>query len=168
MKSILLTFFSKKAFIKALQVLSRQEQWSVSTITSFDFIDDDPLHRHPPRLFSFSVICLIAAVSGILIGFGMQWYSAVIDTPLNIGGRPLNSWPTFIPVTFILMILFSALSVFVYFFIQCRLPWLSHPLFFLKTFNLSKKQFQILLQEKSTIQELDPLSLAADQIEEVL
>jgi hypothetical protein len=167
MKSLLLTFFKKEPFLKALQILSQQNQWSVRTITSFDFVDGDQITHQPQRLFSFSAVCLLAAVSGIFIGFGMQWYSAVIDLPLNIGGRPLNSWPAFIPVTFILMILFSAISVFIYFFIRLHLPWPSHPLFFSNTFNLSKKQFQILLQEKSTSQELDPNSLAADQIEEV-
>src|SRR4051812_33411036 len=43
---------------------------------------------------------LLGALAGGVGGYFMQWYSAVVDYPVNIAGRPLHSWPMFVPVTF--------------------------------------------------------------------
>jgi hypothetical protein len=54
------------------------------------------------------LITLLGGVAGGLGAYFMQWYSAVIDYPINVGGRPLHSWPSFIPATFELTILGAA------------------------------------------------------------
>jgi hypothetical protein len=59
----------------------------------------------------------------------MQYWSSVIDYPINVGGRPLNSWPAFIPVTFELTILTAALAGLIGLLALCRLPMLYHPVF---------------------------------------
>ena len=59
----------------------------------------------------------------------MQYYSAVYDYPLNIGGRPLNSWPSFVIVTFELTILFAGLFSFLGMLVLNGLPMPHHPLF---------------------------------------
>src|SRR5215212_11861187 len=67
-----------------------------------------PVHGLPEALGHRGVrlpwIVLGGGIIGALTGFGLQWYTAVISYPHNIGGRPNNSWPAFIPITFELTI----------------------------------------------------------------
>ena len=75
------------------------------------------------------IIVFLGGVAGLLTGYGLQRYSAVVDYPLNVGGRPTHSWPMFIPVTFELTVLTAALAAFLAVFVLCRLPRFHHPLF---------------------------------------
>jgi hypothetical protein len=72
---------------------------------------------------------LVGGVTGGLGGYFMEWYSMGRLYPLNVGGRPLHSWPSFIPVTFELTILIAALSAFLAVFVLNQLPQLHHPVF---------------------------------------
>ncbi len=75
------------------------------------------------------VVMLVGAIVGGLTGFFMQFYSAVYDYPINSGGRPLNSWPAFMLVTFELTVLFGALSGFAAMLIRSGLSALHQPVF---------------------------------------
>jgi len=74
-------------------------------------------------------IILAGALSGAVIGFVGQTFATVIDYPLNIGGRPLFSWPAYIPITFELAILFGALAGVLALFAITRFPQPYHPVF---------------------------------------
>ncbi len=72
---------------------------------------------------------LIGGMAGGLGGYFMEWYSMGRLYPLNVGGRPHNSWPNFIPVTFELTVLIASLSALVAMLVLCRLPQPNHPVF---------------------------------------
>ncbi|MCL4814075.1 MAG: DUF3341 domain-containing protein [Vicinamibacteraceae bacterium] len=72
---------------------------------------------------------LVGGLVGMLAGFGLCYWTSVIDYPLNIGGRPLNSWPAFIVPTFETTILFAAISAVASVIVYNGLPQPYHPVF---------------------------------------
>jgi hypothetical protein len=82
---------------------------------------------------------LIGGIVGGVGGFFLQWYTAVIDYPVNIGGRPLNSWPEFIPVTFETTVLVAAFTAVIAMLAGNGLPRLRHPVFGARDFDLATR-----------------------------
>ena len=121
--------------------------------------------------FGRNHVPLLALLGGIAGGgatYFMQWYSAVIDYPLNIGGRPLHSWPSFIPATFEMTILGAAVATVLGMLVLNGLPALRHPLFDEPAFDhASRNRFYLCLlardpafdaeRDKALLQELQPL-----------
>jgi hypothetical protein len=80
----------------------------------------------------FNWIPLMALAGGMAgggIGYGLQYYMMVIDYPVNVGGRPLHSWPAFIPLAFETAILGAVLAAVVGLLLLSGLPRLHHPVF---------------------------------------
>jgi hypothetical protein len=93
------------------------------------------------------MIVLIGGLCGGALAFAMQWFSAVIHYPLNVGGRPLLSWPAFVPITFELTILLGAFSAVIGMLGLNGLPMPYHPLFHVPNFALaSRSRFFLCLQ----------------------
>ena len=79
-------------------------------------------------------VVLGAGILGAFAGFGLCYWTQVIAYPLNIGGRPFNSWPSFIPVTFELTILFAAAATVLSMILMNGLPMPYHPVFNVRRF----------------------------------
>jgi hypothetical protein len=74
-------------------------------------------------------VVLLAGIVGAAAGFFMQYWSMAVDYPFNIGGRPTNSWPVFIPVAFEMLILIASFGAFLGMLFLNGLPRPHHPVF---------------------------------------
>ncbi len=86
------------------------------------------------RWTAVPLLTLIGGIGGGLAGFGLQYWVAAITYPINVGGRPLNSWPAFIPVTFELTVLGAATFAAVGMLALNKLPQPYHPVFSVERF----------------------------------
>jgi hypothetical protein len=113
-------------------------------------------------------IAPLTLLGGILGGAGtyfLQWYAAVVDYPIDIGGRPLHSWPAFIPATFEITILGAAVAAVLAMLVLNGLPQLYHPLFEVEEFELaSRNRFFLCLPARDPVFAPGP---ARDLLEEL-
>lgn len=91
----------------------------------------DALDAHDHRV---PRIVLVGGIFGCVAGFGLCYWVSTIAYPLNVGGRPFNSWPAFIPVTFELTILFAAFAAVLSWIMLSGLPLPYHPVFNVERF----------------------------------
>ena len=100
-------------------------------------------YHHSP----LSMIVLGGGITGLVAGYGLQYWSSVIEYPLNIGGRPLHSWPAFIPPAFETTILFAAGAAVLGMLALNGLPQPYHPVFNGPNFALaSRDKFFIVIE----------------------
>jgi hypothetical protein len=96
----------------------------------------EALGAHHTRL---PLLVLLGGLCGCVGGYALEYWSSVIAYPLNIGGKPLHSWPAFIPVTFETTILVAALTCVLGMLALNGLPQPYHPVFNVPRFALASR-----------------------------
>jgi len=122
-----------------------------------------PIHEltdalgHPRTKLPLIVLC--GGIIGCATALLMQWFATTVHYPINVGGRPLASWPSFIPVTFELTVLFSALAAVLGMLALNGLPMPYHPIFNAPRFALaSRDRFFLCIEAKDPLFELEKTS----------
>lgn len=118
-----------------------------------------------------AMFTLAGALTGTLVGFGLEYWVNMIEYPMNIAGKPDFSWPAFVVPAYETTILFGALTAALGMLVMNGLPQPHHPLFNVPAFeNASRNRFFLVIESKdprfdlektkSFLEGLHPLSLA--------
>ena len=144
---VMAEFDTPTALVRAAKRTYEAGYRNIDTFSPFPIEESWEAIGHHDRRLSF--IVLAGGLTGLMTGIGLQEWVHTLAYPLNIGGKPLNSWPMFVPVAFELTILFAALSAVLGMIILNGLPQPYHPVFNVPRFEHASQDKFFLLVESS-------------------
>ena len=134
---VMAEFDNPTALVNAARRAHEQGYRKLDAYTPFPIEElSEALHLHKNKL---PLIVLLGGIAGLLTGYLMQYYVTVIDFPINVGGRPLHSWPAYIIITFELTVLFASVAAVFGLLGLCGLPMPYHPAFNVPRFALASR-----------------------------
>ena len=138
-------------FESAETLLEATRQTTAAGYTKTDAFSPFPIHGLSEALNfrerKVAPIILMGGLTGLAAGWGLEYWTQVIAYPMNIGGRPFNSWAAFIPPAFETTILFAAFAAVIGMFALNGLPQPYHPVFNNPRFALASQDRFFLLIE---------------------
>jgi len=159
------------------EIIAAAEKASAAGYKKMDAYTPFPIEDLPNALGQKETrlgwVVLSMALIGALTGFFMQYYANTHYYPLNAGGKPLNSWPNFVIITFEFTILFSAFTSGLFMLGRNGLPRPYHPIFNLeKSENITGDKFVLCIEARDKNFSLDKTkdflaSLNPNYVEEV-
>jgi hypothetical protein len=130
-------FEDPNALVAATQQAHREGYRRMDAYSPFPIEElHEALGGHHTRL---PLIVLIGGLFGCIGGYSLEYWVSAMAYPINVGGRPLHSWPAFIPVTFECTILVAALSAVFGMLALNGLPMPYHPVFNVPRFALASR-----------------------------
>lgn len=125
---IIAVFDTPEAILAATRHLRELGFRAVEAYTPFPVEGLDEIMRTGRKVL-LPLTIFAAAIIGAGWGYFIQWWGEAWSYPINVGGRPYNSWPAFIVSAFEIMLLFAVAAGFFGLLASCRLPLLYHPIF---------------------------------------
>ncbi|MCA9011927.1 MAG: DUF3341 domain-containing protein [Planctomycetaceae bacterium] len=147
-------------FSEASELLDGVTRLRERGYTSLEAYTPFPVEGLSERLqFPRSPMPWIVLAGGVIGGcsvYALEYWINLDVYPLNIGGRPLHSWPAFIPATFEGTVLFASLFAILGFILVCGLPRLHHPIFEIEAFKRASTNrfFLVIKSEDPCFEEL--------------
>ena len=123
---VMADFASEQSYLAALKSVRQEGYRRIDTFTPYGVVGENDVMPRPRS--PVATIMLVAGLTGGGGAFFMQWYATRVYW-INVGGRPVFSWPAFIPITFELTVLTAALAGIVGMLWLAGLPRLEHPVF---------------------------------------
>ncbi|MGZ6971540.1 MAG: DUF3341 domain-containing protein [Thermoanaerobaculia bacterium] len=134
---VIAEFANADGLLHAVHATRKEGYQVVEAYTPYPIEElNDAIGHGPSRV---PLLVLLGGIAGGLFGFGLQYWTSVIDYPLNIGGRPYNSWVSFIPITFECTILFAGIAAVLGMLVLNGLPMPYHPVFSVPRFQLASR-----------------------------
>ena len=132
---VMAEFESPGALVRATEAAVAKGYKKLDAYSPFPIEElNDALHLHRNKL---PLIVLCGGLCGGALGYLLQYFITVIYYPINIGGRPLHSWPSYIIITFELTILVASIFAVGGLFALCGFPMPYHPVFNVPRFALA-------------------------------
>ena len=134
---VIAEFDSPTALVAAARAAREKGYRKLDAYSPFPIEElSDALHLHHNKL---PLIVLIGGIVGGTLGYLLQYWVTVVSYPINVGGRPLHSWPAYIVITFEMTILLASLSAVLGLLGLCGLPTPYHPTFNVPRFALASR-----------------------------